>query len=64
MKTKQRYIVRGWFNGDDYDSGAKQDCFTYLSAEDLSQAEDLGDRELKKKYGQCDVIIAEPIISA
>jgi hypothetical protein len=59
MKTKQKYIVFGWFNGDDYDSGAKQDCFTYLNAEDISQAEDLGQKKLKKKFGECAVIIAE-----
>lgn len=64
MKTKQRYVVFGWFSGAHYDSGSKQDCLVYVSAESESQAEDLGDKELKKKFGECEVIIAEPVISA
>ena len=56
---KREYIVRGWLNGDDYDAGKPATYSVYVMAANESQADDLGEKKLNKKFGRFDVIVSE-----
>lgn len=55
------YIVYGWINGNDFDAYKPADYTIELKAKNEEEAEEKGDRLLKKKYDNCEVIIAEEI---
>lgn len=58
MKTKT-YIVYGWFNSDDHDTNKLYNARVEVAADNQSEAEKIGDKLIKEKYGECDVIVAE-----
>jgi len=55
---KAKFNVYGWLNGSDYDAGKNADHVVKVVAENESDAEERGDRELKKTIGNCDIVIA------
>jgi hypothetical protein len=55
MKT---YQVHGWLNGSDYDANKAADKVIAVTAPNPSEAEDIGDRRLRRSIGKCEVIIA------
>jgi hypothetical protein len=59
MKTK--YLVYGWYNCTDYDAGRPADCVIAVWAGCPSLAEDIGDKQIEKEFGRCDVIDSEPV---
>lgn len=56
MKT---YIVRGWINGSDYDEKKTADYAVKVRAKDEGEADDKGDRKIKREHGECSVIVSE-----
>lgn len=58
---KQKWIIHGWFNNDDYENGKPANHYVILTAKDESEADEKGDKKITKLYGTCEVIVSNKL---
>lgn len=55
------FIVYGWRRAEDYDEGAPANHTLTVSAKDSSEAEEIGEKKLRAKFGAMDVVDSQPL---